>query len=287
MSVARLAGWMGCPRRDRRRTLCTMMSRRSVSGEDPNEGRHVASAVNGHRTVSRVTAILEAVATEPDGVRLTALTELLEAPKSSVFSLVKGLVNEGYLREESGRYHIGPAIAALLVAERPNLGERLHGVMSSLRNLFDETVMLATAVGDSIVYVAKEESHQLIRYSAPLHVRRPLYPTTGGTCLLAARSTARQERYLQAHFATAAERAAVREELQRVRERGVAFNRGQTVADVCAAGALVGTWGRPVAALSVAGPVARLEERLDEVAIAVSDGAVTATELLGLSRRAE
>ena len=50
-----------------------------------------------HRTVTRVTTILEAAAAHPEGVKLTALSALLDAPKSSVHGLVSGLLATGYL----------------------------------------------------------------------------------------------------------------------------------------------------------------------------------------------
>ena len=75
-----------------------------------------AGAAKAHRTVSRVTTILELAAANRSGVRLTELATALDAPRSSVHGLVKGLVATGYLREEGGTYRIGPAINSLLAA---------------------------------------------------------------------------------------------------------------------------------------------------------------------------
>jgi len=50
-------------------------------------------------------AILEHVlASDADGVRLLDLSAAIDAPKSSVHGLAKGLVATGYFREERGRY---------------------------------------------------------------------------------------------------------------------------------------------------------------------------------------
>jgi DNA-binding IclR family transcriptional regulator len=215
-----------------------------------------------------VTSILEAVARAREGVRLNTLVAVLDAPKSSVFGLVKGLVADGYLREQDGVYRLGPAVSALLAAPAAPARDVLHAVrpaMGLLRATFDETVMWCTRVGDSVVYLEVAESPQLIRYSAPLRTRRPLYPTSSGKCFLAWAPSKAREQYLIQHVpADALDR--VRAELDRVRLDGVAFNRGETLPDVSAAAMPVLVDGRPLGCLAVAGPSTRLGGRLDEVA---------------------
>ena len=69
-----------------------------------------------HRTVSRVMAILEVViASEPNGLRLADLPDMVGAPKSTIHGLARGLVATGYVREHNGRYYQGPALAILAV----------------------------------------------------------------------------------------------------------------------------------------------------------------------------
>lgn len=218
-----------------------------------------------HRTVSRVTTILERVAVSPDGLTLSQLVEALSAPKSSVHSLAKGLVATGYLREEDGRYLTGPAVGALLATGPSSIVPAALPVMDRLRQEVDETVMLGTMVGRSVVYVAAVESTQRIRYSPPLHERRPLYPTSTGKCFLAHMSERRRLSYLEASFPPS-RRAEIEAELGRVRAEGVAFNRGETLPDISAAASPVLVCGRVVACLALAGPTHRFADLLTEVA---------------------
>lgn len=138
-----------------------------------------------HRTVSRVTTILERVAAAQTGMRLAELAAMLDAPRSSGHGMVKGLVATGYLHQEDSAYVTGPAAGALLMAAPPTLDLTARPEMEKLHRQFDETVMLASQVGDSVVYTYAIESTRVIRYSAPLHTRRPLYPTSAGKCILA------------------------------------------------------------------------------------------------------
>ncbi|PXY29065.1 hypothetical protein DI005_28980 [Prauserella sp. PE36] len=226
------------------------------------------SVAKSHRTVSRVTAILELAADQP-GVRLGTLASALDAPKSSVFGLVKGLVSTGYLVEDAGGYHLGPALGNLLTAERPNLADAARPSLEELRDAFGETAMLGTSVGDSVVYVAAAESRQLIRYSAPLRVRRPLYPPSAGKVLLASWSPRKRDAYLHSIIDDPERFEQARQELERVRAEGVATNRGETLPDVSATARPIVVHGRAVAAMAVAGPTTRISERLPEIADAL------------------
>lgn len=222
-----------------------------------------------HRTVSRVTTILETVAGASGGVRLSALADVLDAPKTSVHGLVKGLVATGYLREQRGAYLIGPAVSALLAPPDARLAAAARPQMQRLRERFDETVMLAVLVGDSVVYLDSVESGRLIRYSAPLRTRRPIYPTSSGKCLLAHQSTTHRDAYLDEHI-DPADRDRVLGELDTVAAEGVARNRGETVPDVTAVAGII-LAGHPAAAVAIAGPTDRVTDELDAMADDVRD----------------
>jgi DNA-binding IclR family transcriptional regulator len=224
-----------------------------------------------HRTVSRVTAILETAAASTaagqGGVRLSALCAVLDAPKSSVHALVHGLVANGYLADADGDgYVLGPAAGALLATPQPPLVRLARPMLEQLRDEFDETVTLGRAVGDSMVYLDTAESRQVLRYSPPLRTRRPLYPTSTGKVALAHRPAARRAAHLAREFPDPGQRAAVEAELAAVRTDGVAYNRGETLPDVSAAACGVFAGARLVAGVAVAGPTNRTAHRLESVA---------------------
>ena len=229
--------------------------------------------VKAHRTVSRVTTILELAAASRAGVRLADLAAALDAPRSSIHGLVKGLVATGYLRETNGTYRIGPAINALLGAAAPTLAEAARPAMQDLHRRFDETVMLATLVGDSIVYTETIESTQPIRYSAPLRTRRPLHPTSSGKCFLAFGTEAFRENHLTGQVPDPAEQQRLRDQLDEVIREGAAINRGETLPDQSGVGAPVFENGSITATLAVAGPTTRLSEHITDLAAATKAAA--------------
>jgi DNA-binding IclR family transcriptional regulator len=225
-----------------------------------------------HRTVTRVTTILEAAAAHAEGVKLTTLSALLDAPKSSVHGLVNGLLATGYLLDRDGGYVLGPAVSLLPQPSKPSVLAHARRSLEALEAQSHETSTLSLLVGGSVVYVDIFESRQSIRYSAPLRVRRPLYPTSSGKCFLAYLPAGQRDSYLETiDDATALDR--IHEELDSVRRDGVAYNRGETVPDVFAVASPVIVRTRVVACLSIAGPSQRMEAALDSLAQIVHEEA--------------
>lgn len=231
------------------------------------------AAAREHRTVSRVVGILELVAAASEPVRLPAVAEALAAPKTSAHGLVKGLVATGYLRESEGGYVLGPAVSTLLGAVDSPVGEAARPLLEKLRAAFDETVILSTRVGSSVVYLDMVESTQFIRYAAPLRQRRPIFPTSTGKCFLAAMPAAHRDAVLAEFVHDPEQLTRVRAELDLARVEGVAYNRGETVPDVSAAASLVLVPGRSPVAVAVVGPTTRVEPRLPDIAAAVKEAA--------------
>src|SRR5271165_6481217 len=70
-----------------------------------------------HRTIDRVTRILEEVVYNP-GMTFAELVRALDAPKSSVHGFIRGLLASGWLYEEQHRFYLGPAVYGLALASR-------------------------------------------------------------------------------------------------------------------------------------------------------------------------
>jgi DNA-binding IclR family transcriptional regulator len=222
-----------------------------------------------HRTVTRVMGILEAVvAAEPTGLRLGDLADAVNAPKSSIHGLAKGLVATGYLSERSGRYFRGPAVPGLLGGNLPTLPSVYRHALEDLSKKLNETAVLASLVGDSVVHLDAVEAAQMVRASPLLHQRRDLWPISHGRCFLAFMPARRADAYLRRHFSDPDERDRVSAELATVRESRVAINKGGSD-EYGVASPIIIAGSDVVLSIGVAGPSFRIAERLDEIAKAV------------------
>ena len=89
-------------------------------------------------------SILEVVvASEPNGLRLADLPDMVGAPKSTIHGLARGLVATGYVREQGGRYYEGPALA-MLGGGRHHNEATYHHALEQLSAAQHETAILAT-----------------------------------------------------------------------------------------------------------------------------------------------
>lgn len=222
-----------------------------------------------HRTVSRVTGILELViAADPSGVRLGQLSEGLGAPKSSIHGLSKGLVATGYLTEREGQYFRGPAIASLL-GGAVSSSAAYRAELERLSEEFGETAVLSSLVGDSVVHIDAVEAPQIVRVSPTLHQRRPLWPLSYGKCYLAFMPPRRVEALLKRQGSADSDLADMREELDRVRETRIAVSTDHELVGV--ASPLLSVDGRAFLAIGLAGPASRMVDKLDAVTEAVRE----------------
>ncbi|WP_068402246.1 IclR family transcriptional regulator [Kribbia dieselivorans] len=139
-----------------------------------------------HRTVDRVATILESAARHRDGMSLTEIARVVDAPVSSVQGLVNGLVATGYLDETERRYTLGAAPYLLnLIAGRPSLGAVPHADLVALSEETGQPAMLAVAVGRNVFYIDSAMADLRFAYLAENHVRRPLLRTSSGWVFLA------------------------------------------------------------------------------------------------------
>lgn len=160
-------------------------------------GRSVDRAPQNHRTVDRVTKILEEAVYNP-GMTFADLARALAAPKSSVHGFIRGLVAAGWLYENDHRFYLGPAAYGLTLAT----GQIRSGTVTDtdLTELYEATgvtVFLGVRAGDHLIYVAEIGSHILTGFGARTNIRRSLLETAGGKAFLAATTEADRVAYFR------------------------------------------------------------------------------------------
>jgi DNA-binding IclR family transcriptional regulator len=189
-----------------------------------------------HRTVDRVVAILEMVARNSRGMTLTAVSQTMGAPKSSVQELTNGLIAAGYLVERDGRLTLGsgPFVLSLMGNRIAALGLR-HEMLEELHRALGHSVMVGIGVGDSLVYIDQVGVHPALEFVARNHSRRSLYATASGKIILAEMPPREMDAFLMsAPVNEAADVQAFLKELPSIRATRLAYNMGATVPDAIA-----------------------------------------------------
>ena len=251
--------------------------------------------LNSPQSVTRVIRILEALCASEAPVSLAQLSRVLDAPKSSIAALLRGLAEADFVVAAEGAYRLGPSAfglgSALLEARRRLQSSDL--VREGMRRLVDrsgETVLFAVrdTDGETMTYVDVIESRYAIRFAVSVGDRRPLYVTSGGRVLLASQSEADVRRYLKRlkprrlTANTEVDKARLAELIAAVRKEGVAQTVDQATDGVTGtAAAIHGATGDVIGALIVAAPSSRLKERGPELIRLVREEAATISRCLG------
>jgi IclR family KDG regulon transcriptional repressor len=206
---------------------------------------------------------------EPE-LGVSELARRLGVGKSTVHRLLGTLKDEGFIEQNAttGRYALGLRLLDLgaQAAARLDLHESSAPYMDDLRNRTGETVHIAVLDGLEVVYVERRESPRTLRLFGQIGRRNGAHCTSTGKVLLAYLKPDELERRLEGHTLdprtryTITDHAALREELAKVRGRGYAMNLNESEIGMASIAAPIrDASGDVVAAISVAGPVARFE----------------------------
>jgi DNA-binding IclR family transcriptional regulator len=150
-----------------------------------------------HRTIDRVTQILEEVVYHP-GIGFAELARALDAPKSSVHGFIRGLQAKGWLYEDNRRFYLGPAVYGLTLASgHIRAGLVTQADLDALHEETGLTVFLGVEAGDHLFYVGESGTDALTGFAARSNIRRTLISTAGGKALLADRPDAERDTYLR------------------------------------------------------------------------------------------
>ena len=210
--------------------------------------------------------VLEELSTAPRGLTLSEFSG--GYPVATLYRILTTLHKLGYLIREAGdRYRLSRKLLTLgnRAVNRSNLVERALPLMRELRDAGGETVLLATLYGAEGVVLAQVESNQAVKVSIRIGHHFPLHSAAPGKAMLAFLPSDELEYILEQMVFTpfTADTITGREEfektLKQVRRNGVAFDRGEELADIrCVAAPLLDGAGYPQGAIWLSGPASRL-----------------------------
>ena len=218
--------------------------------------------------------VLEYLAGHPEGVTAAEMGTL-QLPPASLYRLLSTLVHLDYaVREEGDRYRLSRKLLSLgyRSIDEAGLTEQASGQLRELRDRTGETAFLAVLYGREGVVIDEVVSTQPVKVTVQIGHHFPLHTAAPGKAILAFLPEHEREELLRDYpftrftAATLDNAAAFAKELETVRKNGIAFDRGEELAEIRCAGAPVfDRNGRPVAAIWISGPKSRLgDEKLEQ-----------------------
>lgn len=239
-----------------------MPSSRTPAPDDPS------NTLSG--SLPKGLAILELLSGDDAPMGVTALARHMDMPKSGVHRLLQVMRALGWVRQApGGEYECTLKLWELgqRVANRVDLRSAAAAAMRELAAQTRETILLSILDGTDVLYMDVIDSPQPVRAHTKPGDRAPAFCMATGKAMLAhAPASAidavvgRLEEFTPLTVTT---REQLEKELERIRQKGFALNRGEWVGGVRGIAApIFDSQGQAVAAISIGAPSERMPETI-------------------------
>jgi len=228
--------------------------------------------VSNSKTVKSAETLFEIIAflQENEGATVTETANGLNLAKSSVHAHLMTLYENEYVVKEDSEYRLSLKFLNHGIFTRNKLG-MLPIVRPKLAGLAEETGEVAWFITEEhgqIVNIYNVMGEHAVQTRSGIGERLPMHSTSGGKAVLAHLPNERRERVLSVDTLTEYTQRTVtdpevlREQLETVREEGVAYSDGEFVDGVRAICSPILQEDRVVGGITISGPTNRLQGEL-------------------------
>jgi len=233
------------------------------------------------KIVERTLDFLELFADQKRPLSLSEIARLLGIPASSCHDVLQALLERGYFYELSPRGGYYPTLrmyeVARTIAEHDPVVLRADMLLRSMRDMLDESVLLAKANDLAATYLLAFEPSHPLRFQARVGDNvRSLHATSAGKALLGALSELALAGFLKTATLTRltpntiTSKPALLEDIAEGNERGWFLNREESQEGVTTVSARF-SWISSLYLVSIAGPTMRMEPKLEKAAALLQD----------------
>ncbi|MCM2330859.1 MAG: IclR family transcriptional regulator [Pseudomonas sagittaria] len=142
---------------------------------------------SGIQVIARAAAIMRALGSNPQGLSLAAIAQVVELPRSTVQRIINALEEEFLVeaRGPSGGFRLGPALGQLINQTQTDIITLVKPHLTALAEQLQESVCLSSLVGDKTYVVDRIVAERELRVVFPIGINAPAYATASGKALLA------------------------------------------------------------------------------------------------------
>jgi IclR family acetate operon transcriptional repressor len=250
---------------------------------DPRDG--------GVQSVDRALSIIETLAEDDEGYRLSDLAIRTGLSTSTVHRLLGTLENRRFVQFAESKWHVGARsfTVGATFARRRNFSTQAIPYLRRLRDLTRETANLAVVDDEFIVVLTRIESREIMRSLTKLGGRVAMVASGVGKAVLATYSNEDVSAIIRHHgMPRLTEKSIVRpgdlfKQLETIRRQGYALDDEEACMGLrCIAAVVYNDCSEPLAAISVSGMTSRLTaDRLAALGETVREVAAELTVALG------
>ena len=141
-----------------------------------------------HNPTLRVLNILETLASNPEGLTLTEIAEIINSPKSTILPIIHTMANKKFIffNEKTYTYTIGINSFCIGSSYIGNMNalQFIKSEMEYVVKKTDEICQMGILEGGDVLYVAKVDSTNPIRITSSVGKKLPAYCTALGKAML-------------------------------------------------------------------------------------------------------
>jgi DNA-binding IclR family transcriptional regulator/sugar lactone lactonase YvrE len=236
-----------------------------------------AGTVPGAALISKAFSLIDTIGAAPGLVTVPELLKATGWPRPTLYRILAAVTAHGFIRFDpvAQGYTLGYRFLELAqnVWAAPDLAAVASIELQRLRDMTGETAYLAVPHDGGMMALGKFEGVHTVRSAARLGVRKPMHCTSQGKAVLAFLPEAEADRLIGPNplerFTqnTITDPRLLKAHLGIVRQRGYSVEDEEIlVGNRCVGAPVLDATGRPVAAISVAGPIWRLtRERAEQL----------------------
>ena len=227
------------------------------------------------QVIARAARILRALG-ESTGLSLANISENVGLPRSTVHRMVLALEAERLVScNGPAQYRLGPEILHLAECCKLGLIRDIHPYLGRFSRELDETVDLSIRAGHLVTVVDQIIATHRLRVDAALGKSFPLYCTASGKAILAALPDDIGQAVLDGPLEaftpkTITNRADLHKQIAQVRKSGIAYDREELSAGLCAVGSCLTISRSEIIAISIPVPAGRFYGQEDHLSRALS-----------------
>jgi len=236
----------------------------------------------GVQSVERVFELLELITAAGGEVMLSELAASTDLPLPTIHRLLRTLVAKGYVRQLANRrYVLGPGLIRLGEGAGKQLGALVRPQLRALVEQLGETANMAVLDSDRVLYIAQVPSKHAMRMFTEVGRRAHLHDTGVGKAILAQMKDDTVRAIMARAGMPSATSTSITDvddllaDVALIRRRGYSIDDGEQEVGVrCYAMAVPNA--PTLTAISVSGPVSRVDDAFAERAVPMLQAAAEA-----------
>jgi len=208
-----------------------------------------------------------------NGASVTELASNLDMAMSTIYDYLNTLENAHYLKKTDGEYQISLMFYKHGMRAKRSIGfvEISDPILDNVAEESGETVWLVVEEHGKSILLEKATGENAVPMEADVGDRVDIHTVAGGKAILAHRDKKYIQEVIDQHGLiprtehTITDEGKFIEELEKVKEKGFAVNRQESVLGLRSISVPIQRDGEVIAAISIAGPAHRLtDSRIDE-----------------------